>query len=95
MSDRSELQIALTLAGLYIEKLPPGTPFYLTAIEGQNVELDIAARTPDEFWCAASVVNQMPKQIVEVSKKIGILEVCVYLMPVEDDDAEASDSHLS
>ena len=81
---KTELQLALILAGLYIEKLAPGTPFYLTAIEGENVGLDIAARTRDEFWVAASVINQLPKQVEEVRKQIGILEVLVYLMEEED-----------
>lgn len=81
---KTDLQIALTLAGIYIEKLPEGCPYYLTAIEGQNIELDIAARDPQEFWSAASVINQLPKKIEEVRKHIGILEVTVYLMPVEE-----------
>jgi hypothetical protein len=90
---KTDLQIALILAGRYIEKLPEGCPYYLTAIEGQNIELDIAARTRGEFWSAASVINQLPKQVEEVTKKIGILEICVYLMPVENGDAEASDNN--
>jgi hypothetical protein len=82
-SKKSDLQLALIYAGLLIEKLPEGCPYYLSAIEGEDVWLDIAPRSRDEFWLAASLVNQLPKKVEEVVKRIGMLEVSIELMEEE------------
>lgn len=92
MKPPSDFAIAMRLAASFAEQLPEGCPFKIETDELWAVDLDIAARTPDEFWQAAIAFNRLPEKVVEVPdeyiRSFGNLHVSLYLWAEPEADGE-------
>lgn len=79
-------ELSLRLGGYYISKLPEGTPYFLTAIDGEDVTLDITPLTPSDFWDIGRLLNvKVRDPEVELVRHINGLSVYVYMLPPETD----------
>lgn len=88
MKPISDFTIAMRLAASFAEQLPEGCPFTIETDEEWAVDLEIAARNPDEFWQAAITLNIIPEGIREVIRSFGNLHVSLYLWAEPEADDE-------